>query len=265
MEGLGNLFKEKREALGLTLSDVSEEIKIGVNFLQAIEKDDFGKLPKGVYARLFLKKYAQFLELDTNEVLKKFYEFAKVTPDDNSNIVLRERDKFIAATESSYSVKLIIFLFFLLLILSSFLYYFFIRNNGFESLKSKIFIHEITKKENLQKEKKVEKLPKKEETTFKESVNPERFEEVRLLAEGKCWIKVSVDGGEEKEYMLNSDEVKIKFKKEINLILGNAGAIDMYINGKKCAPLGSPGEVKSFTIDKENEKSFLEENKSNGN
>ncbi len=268
MESLGNLFKEKREALGLTLSDVSEEIKIGVNFLQAIEKDDFDKLPKGVYAKLFLKKYAQFLELDVKEVLKKFYEVAKITPDENENIVLRKRDKFITATESSYNLKIIFLLFIIFLLLASFFYYFFVRNNKFESFKSKIFTSESINynSEELNEEVHQNVVPKVENVLKEKKVkNVEQVDEIKLLANGTCWIKVSVDGGEEKEYLLNNDMVKIKFKDNVKLIVGNAGVLDMYINGKKCSSLGAYGEVKTMVINRENEDSFLEADSADGN
>ncbi len=273
MANLGNLFKEKREALGLTLNDVSEEIKIGINFLQAIEKEEFHKLPRGIYGKFFVKKYAEYLELDTSEIMKKFMEEGYFSPKENENITLREKDKFITATERAYNIKLILFLVVLFLILSAILYYLFIRRGMEErpdvnysvspKIESQLDTEGVLKnsgKEVKEKLSEVKNLNEGVDVGKGESEN-----EIKLLAKGRCWIKVKVDGGEEKEYLLNNDEVLIKYFKDVKLTLGSAGSVDMYINGKKCKPLGDVGEVKDIEINVENQSDFLEAENVNGN
>ncbi|MBN2280643.1 MAG: DUF4115 domain-containing protein [Candidatus Marinimicrobia bacterium] len=68
-------LQEKRKALGLTLEQVSQKIKISIDNLKNIEKGDFTQLPD-LYIRLFVKTYAQELGFDPLEYLKKYEDFS---------------------------------------------------------------------------------------------------------------------------------------------------------------------------------------------
>ncbi len=65
-------LKTQRENKGLSIKKISRKININPNHIQALEKEDYNKLPKGVYQTKILKKYASFLELDVQEIEKRF-------------------------------------------------------------------------------------------------------------------------------------------------------------------------------------------------
>ncbi|MFA5858322.1 MAG: RodZ domain-containing protein [Elusimicrobiota bacterium] len=69
---IGELLKRRRENLGYTLDKVHVATKISVNFIIAIEANEWDKFPARVYLRGFLKKYSEYLELDTQEILRMF-------------------------------------------------------------------------------------------------------------------------------------------------------------------------------------------------
>lgn len=71
-------IKEKRKELGYSLEQISDNTKINVKFLRAIEEGNFKVLPQ-TYIKLFLKSYAQELNLNVQEILKDFekYKFSK--------------------------------------------------------------------------------------------------------------------------------------------------------------------------------------------
>jgi len=72
---IGRILKEAREARGLTLEEVDENIKIRTKYLQAMEEEQFELLPGGpVYVRGFLKNYGRFLELDVEGLLGAYQE-----------------------------------------------------------------------------------------------------------------------------------------------------------------------------------------------
>jgi cytoskeletal protein RodZ len=50
------------------LSQIAEELKISSRFLKAIEEEKFDKLPATVFAKNFVRQYAQYLELDGEEL-----------------------------------------------------------------------------------------------------------------------------------------------------------------------------------------------------
>ncbi|MBI2622405.1 helix-turn-helix domain-containing protein [Candidatus Microgenomates bacterium] len=77
MTTVSELLKKARQEKQLSFSDIEKETKIKSSFIRALEEGDYDKLPSAIYARGFLKNYAQFLGLDTQLVLALFRrEFA---------------------------------------------------------------------------------------------------------------------------------------------------------------------------------------------
>ncbi len=82
----GRILYRERSKRKLTLEDVEEDTKIKSEFLAAIEKGEYSKLPSA-YAQGFVKNYAEYLDLSSPEIIalyrrefdeKKSY---KVLPD----------------------------------------------------------------------------------------------------------------------------------------------------------------------------------------
>jgi cytoskeleton protein RodZ len=61
---IGPILEKKRLEKGLSLKDVEQATKIRTRYLQGLEREDPTVLPDPVYARGFLKTYANFLGLD---------------------------------------------------------------------------------------------------------------------------------------------------------------------------------------------------------
>lgn len=74
MPGLGEEFRAAREARGLSLSDVAEQIHIRSIYLQAIENEDWVAIGPAVYVRGFIRTYARFLGLDGEAAVARFAE-----------------------------------------------------------------------------------------------------------------------------------------------------------------------------------------------
>ena len=76
MESVGELFKQAREAQGMSLEQVASLTRIQQQFLQALEEEDFGKLPEHVFTKGFVRTYARSLGIDEDEALRRFSETA---------------------------------------------------------------------------------------------------------------------------------------------------------------------------------------------
>ncbi len=76
MPALGEEFRSAREARGLTLSDVAEQIHIRSVYLNAIENEDWTSIGAPVYVRGFIRTYARFLGLDAEGAVQRFNESA---------------------------------------------------------------------------------------------------------------------------------------------------------------------------------------------
>jgi hypothetical protein len=80
MGTLGSYLRDARESLGADLREASQETRIALNFLKAIEEDQFSKLPGEVFVKGFLKNYARFLRLPEEEVMRRYAERAAPAP-----------------------------------------------------------------------------------------------------------------------------------------------------------------------------------------
>src|SRR5581483_5969647 len=68
MSSIGEALRRERIRRNLDLDQISTELRISPRFLEAIEEDDFEKLPAGVFAKSFVRQYARLLELDDEEM-----------------------------------------------------------------------------------------------------------------------------------------------------------------------------------------------------
>jgi len=69
MARLGDALRLQREQMGVTLVQAAEDTRIREKFLQAIESGDYQSLPGTVYTKGFLRNYAEYLNLDPEEML----------------------------------------------------------------------------------------------------------------------------------------------------------------------------------------------------
>ena len=79
---VATILREAREARGLTVSDASKATRIWERYLHALEANaPLQEFPAPVYARSFLRAYAEFLELDTDSIVRRFDEDHPVPED----------------------------------------------------------------------------------------------------------------------------------------------------------------------------------------
>jgi len=71
-ETIGQIVRRVRLEKRIEIVDAASETKIKAAYLQAIEKDDFQVLPAPIYAKNFIRIYANYLGLDGVAVSKKF-------------------------------------------------------------------------------------------------------------------------------------------------------------------------------------------------
>lgn len=72
MSGFGDTLRHARANKGVTLTEAERAIRIPRKYLRALEDEDFGQLPDGVYARGIVRNYAQYLNLDPDDAIAYF-------------------------------------------------------------------------------------------------------------------------------------------------------------------------------------------------
>lgn len=69
MRTVGQILKEEREKKFYTLNEIEKVTKIRKELLEALEIDNYSKLPSSTFVQGFIKSYGKFLELDTEKLL----------------------------------------------------------------------------------------------------------------------------------------------------------------------------------------------------
>ena len=69
MTSIGDTLRRERQRRNIEISKIAGELKISARFLEAIEQDDLGKLPGGVFTKSFVRQYASYLGLDAGELV----------------------------------------------------------------------------------------------------------------------------------------------------------------------------------------------------
>ena len=77
VESFGVVLKKAREARGIDLDRASKETSISKKYLECLEKEQLTFLPGETYVKGFLQNYAEYLQLNTTEIMG-LYEKTKV-------------------------------------------------------------------------------------------------------------------------------------------------------------------------------------------
>src|SRR6185312_14687662 len=84
MTSIGETLRRERVRQGFDVEYIATRTKIGLHLIEAIEADQFDRLPGGVFARSFVRQYARLLGLDEEELVgqfnKQFEELVAAAP-----------------------------------------------------------------------------------------------------------------------------------------------------------------------------------------
>ncbi|MBI4753742.1 helix-turn-helix domain-containing protein, partial [Candidatus Desantisbacteria bacterium] len=75
MERIGDVLKKKRLGLNISLGQSAEETMIASRYLESIENSDFSPFPGNVYAKGFLRRYAEYLKLEEVEIQRLLSQY----------------------------------------------------------------------------------------------------------------------------------------------------------------------------------------------
>ncbi|MFH1355093.1 MAG: RodZ domain-containing protein [Candidatus Omnitrophota bacterium] len=253
MESAGARLKKIRLEKGITLEDIQRATRVNANVLKTIEGDSFTNLSP-VYLKGFLKIYCNYLGVDPGEYISGYKDLqAESTGTITASGGMREKPKKSACLLKSACVKLFSFkpseklkrLFrsvFFALIIWVVLFYL----GRFISSRKRAHLAKKTELAAV-----VSPQPQREE--IKPEVPLSSGIQLVVMARQNCWMLVKVDGKVVFQRVLEKgiDETW-QANKKIELSLGNAGGVELEVNGELFKNLGRRGQViKNLLITKE--------------
>ena len=267
LEKFAEELKEQRESLEISVSELYEITRIDKNYLVEMEKGNFKIMPD-VYMRAFIRKYADAVELDANETIKK-YEAAQNGKTVSKEVETYTEDKSEAKitliddepklketviSETNYNPYIII-IFIIAVALIGYFYYAFIY-----SANNKIIV-----------EQRVENIisgrnSKANTSRFELKRNNSNIEAnddsksnsglvktdsltLKINALDTVWFRTQIDKAKTDEFILNPNRSKVlNAKSQIDILVGNTGGIEFVLNGKKLKFDGKKGEIRKVII-----------------
>jgi len=74
---IGEQLRLAREERGIGLREICEHTRISVHYLEAIEANDYKRLPGGVFNRSFIKAYAKCVGYDEREAIEGYTRYLR--------------------------------------------------------------------------------------------------------------------------------------------------------------------------------------------
>jgi cytoskeleton protein RodZ len=81
MTGVGAQLKQAREARGLAIDDVAQQLKFAPRQIESLELERFDRLPGPTIARGMVRNYARLLKLDPEPLLQRMAPRVEEAPD----------------------------------------------------------------------------------------------------------------------------------------------------------------------------------------
>lgn len=231
---IGEELRRERELREITLQEISEDTKISIRNLKAIEDNEFHRLPGGIYTKNFIRAYCRYLGINEEQMVNHYlYQTSPRKepparldgPGEPPSRALRLVTVAVAGTLLAAGAAALVWS-----IVNRPEWFGFARVPAPAAAAS---------------------------GADRPAAAPLGF---HFLAVEDTWIDLVVDGRPRMSRILKrGQDFEVEASDAIVLAVQNAGALQWRINGRQARPLGAEGEVvKDFTVDRGNWKQFLE-------
>jgi len=261
MTSIGATLRSERQRRGLRLEQVAAATKIRRHLLEAMEYDHFDILPRGLLARSFLRQYAHTLGLNEDEIIASFKQQCDPFPDPLPVPVHEDRSWHLPHIPEVVWVLAAIFA-------CAGVYSLWQDKQqtspeiGGGALGSPFTLndtastrgHRPTPKfrgENVPSSTTIRALPiegqHSEPRPFQDSdVQAMR---VAFTATEPVWLSIKSDGAQTYRGTLEKQQSReFDASRKMTVLIGNAGGLEVSLNGRPVGPIGGRGEVQFLLL-----------------
>ena len=83
---IGEQLRLAREGRGIPLREISDQTRISIHYLEAIETNDYKRLPGGIFNRSFVKAYARYVGFDEKEAVDGYTRYMRELGDTSDEV-----------------------------------------------------------------------------------------------------------------------------------------------------------------------------------
>jgi len=267
---IGALLEKARKDRGLTLEEAEHATKIRKRYLAGLEREDYGVLPDAVYARGFLKTYANYLGLDGEELARELRDHRRSRRDraygapaasdferplvNPGGLDMKERYSLVSGT----TVRTLLVAVIALVAVVGALYY--VGRSTQSAGESPEQAAPQSERQGANGPPQAEDKPAAHQNNARggqsgdQPAAPPRPETltVQVSVEGDpSWLSILADGQLSYEQIAEPGfSQTFRAQREISIRTGNAGAVEVVVNGQDLGRLGESGEVltRKFTL-----------------
>ena len=251
---IGRVLQKARISAGLTVDDVSSATRVRLPIVHAIEADDFGPCGGDVYARGHIRTLAKAVQLDPGPLLAQFDADHGGRPAPTPAAPLFEAERIRPERRGpNWTAAMVA----AIVAVVGFVGFTAVKGGGDDGGK-KTQVAEGVKPSTSKNTSPTPKNDKPEGSKPDPSDSaiaaaPQDKVTVQVsAADGKSWISAKDHNGRLLfDGLLKQGESKtFQDSDKVNLVLGDAGAIQLYVNGKKIENDFQPGAVERLTYTK---------------
>ena len=214
----GEHLKRERELREVSLDELSKATRISNRFLQALENEDWGKLPGGVFGHGFVRTIARYLGL-SEEALLGEYDLARA---DNVPAAAPKPAAPIPSPPKWIRVAVVLGGLLLLVLLLYGMAYTWRHVAAYRAAKQSASTSDIP---------------------LELFLSASASTHVRVIADGKVLMDSQIYAG---------DTLRFTAKQQFDVSATNSSAVLLQLNGRAMPPLGAPGTFGRIVLSQEN-------------
>jgi cytoskeleton protein RodZ len=240
---IGQILKETRENKGLKLEDVSASLFLRKSIVNALESGNWDVLPHEVYVKGYLNQCAAFLSIE--DVIAECLQPPPIQPEEPSAILSEESKGSLPVSyhrhwaqnlRDAYPAKRFVIYGLGMAVLVGFFAYQNINKPNSVPTPAGHYAVSTTGYENSAR-------------SSDGSAAVLELKKLVIACQERTWLRIVIDETEKKEFMLNPEEmVAFNAKEGFDLLVGNAGGVTLFYNGKNIGFQGENGEVKRVRL-----------------
>lgn len=256
----GEWLRRQRELREISLRDIAERTKISLRYLEAMEADRFDLLPAPIFAKGFLREYARYVGLSPDEVINHYLAVQQPEQQDEKEdtLIRRSRPKPVDPGQPpmrrTWSYGLVLTLAGLILL----------------ALVALAAWFADKRQDEPGAEQSAPPIAAPPAPAMLQPAPPPPAEEPRAPLEvtldftKDCWVEAVIDGRNRfSELRVQGESLQLEAETSIVLTLGNAGAVEVQVNGHALPlPAGEGEVVRDLLIDLETVRTLKEKKES---
>ncbi|MFI8946760.1 helix-turn-helix domain-containing protein [Streptomyces sp. NPDC053750] len=250
---IGRALQQARIAAGLTVDDISTATRVRIAIVHAIEADDFTPCGGDVYARGHIRTLAKAVRLDPAPLLAQFDAEHGGRPAPTPAAPLFEAERIRPERRGpNWTAAMVA----AIVAVIGFVGFTFVKGGDDGGSEASVAEgSEPTAGATASPSAKPKKpaAPKPDPTDSAIAAAPQDKVTVKVSAsEGRSWISAKDHNGRLlfDGLLKQGDSKTFQDSEKVNLVLGDAGAIELYVNGKKIEDDFQPGAVERLTYTK---------------